>query len=75
MNMETGEIISGSDIRFQEMHNRGVLMPLDEAEKTTCKQLKAKLARTQFAIMNRLPLSKNEAKRRRKSMKNKKVTS
>ena len=68
MNMETGEIVNESSESFLEMLNRGVLMPLDEAEKTTTRQLKDKMARTQVALTNRLPLSKNEAKRRRKAL-------
>lgn len=63
MNMETGEIINSDHAGFEEMFNRGVLMPLDEAEKTTTKKLKR-------ALMNEHPakLSKNAAKRRRKTM-------
>jgi hypothetical protein len=75
MNMETGEIIDGTHEDFQELMNRGALMPLDKAEKESVKSLKKKLARTQVALIDEIPLSKNAAKRRRKLIKTKKVTS
>ena len=75
MHMETGEIINNTHEDFERLFEKGALMPLDRAEKESVKSLKKKLARTQVALIDTIPLSKNAAKRRRQSIKNKKVTS
>lgn len=68
MNIRTGKIVNESTEGFLEMQRRGELMNLAEAEKTTPGSLKMKLSRTQLARINGVPLTKNEAKRRRKAL-------
>jgi len=62
MNIETGEIISGTHSDFKRLFNNGQLMSIDGSNRTTVEKLKNHID------IGNIGLSKNEKKRRRKAL-------